>query len=120
MENRKLQSDPVSVGAQSRPASIAIRILIMLACLSTFALAQANPNPLGLGGSCSAILDLGGDFGRSFGHCPLILLAMNDTPQVGAPQTPIISFSSSALDFGTRLVGTSSLAQKVTITNVGN
>jgi hypothetical protein len=80
MENRNLKSDRVSVIFKKRPESIAIRILILLAALSTFALAQ----------------------------------------KAGAPQTPIISFSSSALDFGTRLVGTSSVGQIVTITNAGD
>jgi hypothetical protein len=116
MENRNLQSGPVSVAAKSRPASIAIRILIMLAALSGFALAQASPDAVGLGVTCSAILDLG----RPFELCPLTLLAMNAAPQVGAPQTPVISLSSSALDFGTLLFGTTGLGQKVTVTNVGN
>ena len=40
--------------------------------------------------------------------------------QAGAPQAPIISLSTSALDFGTQLFGTTSLNQKVTVTNVGN
>jgi hypothetical protein len=116
MENLNLQSDRVLIAAKIRTGSIAIRILIILAALSGFASAQARSAAGGLGVSCSAILDVD----RSFGLCPLTLLAMNEAPQPGAPQTPIVSLSSTALDFGTVLFGTTTLGQKVTLTNTGN